>query len=469
MNVLWWIRRDLRLSDNPALQAALAELQQPGDCLLPVFILDPKLAYAVNTAAARLDFLFAGLRALNADLRERHSHLLIRQGDPLEELACLFAESESTLIVAEADVSPFARRRDAAVAARLPLRLVGSPLVFPPGSVVKADGSPYTVFTPFAKAWKALPFPGAPLPPPGAFGQQPAAASLEIPAPQTSSLLFPPGEAHALARLRAFTAGPNALIYRYQATRNTLHPTDTSLLSPYLRFGMISARQSAHAARQAIETAPDTLARQSAETWLNELIWREFFANILYHFPHVLRHSFRPGLRRIAWQNDPAHFAAWCHGQTGYPVVDAAMRQLLASGWMHNRARMITASFLVKDLLVDWRWGERWFMQHLLDGDPAANNGGWQWTAGTGTDAAPYFRIFNPVSQGEKFDPQGAYVRHWLPELANVPGEYIHQPWLMPLELQKSSGCLLGIHYPLPIVNHAHARQRALAAYAAAR
>ena len=206
-------------------------------------------------------------------------------------------------------------------------------------------------------------------------------------------------------------------------------------------------------------------ARQSAETWLNELIWREFYMAILYHFPNVLREAFRPELRAIPWSNDPAQFAAWCEGRTGYPVVDAAMRQLVETGWMHNRARMIVASFLVKDLLIDWRWGERFFMEHLIDGDPAANNGGWQWTAGVGTDAAPYFRVFNPTLQAAKFDPDGAYVRRWVPELARVPDKHIHAPWLMPLDVQRTAGCVIGQGYPAPIVDHGTARDRVLAAY----
>ena len=239
----------------------------------------------------------------------------------------------------------------------------------------------------------------------------------------------------------------------------------TSRLSPYLRFGMISARQCAVAALEAMAAAPDEAARQGAETWLNELIWREFYMAILYHFPNVLQEAFRPELRAIPWSNDPAQFAAWCEGRTGYPVVDAAMRQLVETGWMHNRARMIVASFLVKDLLIDWRWGERFFMQHLIDGDPAANNGGWQWTAGVGTDAAPYFRVFNPTLQAAKFDPDGAYVRRWLPELARVPDKHIHAPWLMPLDVQRTAGCVIGQGYPAPIVEHGAARDRVLAAY----
>jgi deoxyribodipyrimidine photo-lyase len=218
-----------------------------------------------------------------------------------------------------------------------------------------------------------------------------------------------------------------------------------------------------------LAAAPDEDALKGVQTWLNELIWREFYVSILYHFTHVLDRSFRPNLRDIRWENDEASFAAWCAGHTGYPIVDAAMRPLVETGWMHNRARMIVASFLVKDLLIDWRWGERTFMQHLIDGDPAANNGGWQWTAGTGTDAAPYFRIFNPVLQGKRHDPQGAYVRRWVTELAGVPNRYIHAPWEMDAETQRASRCVIGRDYPAPIVDHRLARERTLEAYRSAR
>ena len=254
-------------------------------------------------------------------------------------------------------------------------------------------------------------------------------------------------------------------IYHYADARNRMGLDGTSQLSPYLRFGMLSARQAAVAAYSAIASAPSVEARKNAETWLNELIWREFYISILYHFPDVSRQAFRADLRDIPWRNDRQEFEAWCEGHTGYPVVDAAMRQLKQTGWMHNRARMIVASFLVKDLLIDWRWGERWFMQNLVDGDPAANNGGWQWTAGVGTDAAPYFRVFNPVLQGQRFDPDGAYVRRWVPELANVPSKFIHKPWEMPADVQRASGCIIGQDYPTPIVNHVEARERVLSAY----
>jgi deoxyribodipyrimidine photo-lyase len=466
---IWWARRDLRLADNQALDGAMVR----ADCVIPAFVLDPVLLDAPDAGEKRVAFLLGGLRALDADLRARGSRLIVRQGDPAQELAALAAESGAEAIFAEADDWPYARQRDARVAATLPLELVGGLTVHPSGAVLKADGTPYTVFTPFSRRWKGLPLPdaGALLPAPERISTPSDVSSLPIPeAPALPSAVpFPPGEAEARRRLAAFVEGEDAPVYRYAAMRDRMDVDGTSRLSPYLRFGALSARQAVAAAQAAVEAAPDADARKGAGTWLNELIWREFYQAILYYFPGVLEESFRANLRVIRWENDEMAFAAWREGRTGYPVVDAAMRQLIRTGWMHNRARMIVASFLTKDLLIDWRWGEGAFMQHLVDGDPAANNGGWQWTAGTGTDAAPYFRIFNPVLQGKKHDPEGAYVRRWVEELARVPDAFIHEPWKMPPQVQASSGCVIGRDYPAPIVDHAWARERTLAAYAQAR
>ena len=336
--------------------------------------------------------------------------------------------------------------------------------VFPPQMLYKANGEPYTVFTPFSRMWRSLPASSSCLPVPEQLPAVPELFSLEIPTQPQHPIdnSFKASEQEAQKRLSNFTTDE---IFEYANTRNRMDLEGTSQLSPYLRLGMLSARQTVWAARQASDSAVTATAREGVETWLNELIWREFFAAILYHFPFVRGTAFKAELRTIAWRNDPAELAAWKAGLTGYPVVDAAMRQLNATGWMHNRSRMITASFLTKDLLIDWREGERFFMQQLLDGDPASNNGGWQWTAGTGTDAAPYFRVFNPILQGLKFDPQGNYVRQWVPELAKVPTKNIHAPWEMPIELQKQVGCVVGSDYPAPIVDHAMARKRVLLAY----
>jgi deoxyribodipyrimidine photo-lyase len=461
---LWWIRRDLRLTDNQALSQALQE----AEIVIPVFILDPALRASPYTAPRREEFLFDGLRRLEEGLIERGSRLILREGKPKETLEKLVQESGAQGIFAEEDYSPYAQQRDERVRQSLPLRLAGSPVVRSPWSVLKPDATPYTVFTPYSRAWKAL---GAPrwLPAPERL---PSAAHLQsLPIPQSSAALaksssFIAGETEAQRRLAKFVSGDDAPIFLYEERRNHLAEAGTSGLSPYLRFGMLSARQAASEAYRLMQETSGTVVSKSVETWLNELIWREFYVQILNHFPHARRESFREPFRAIPWQNDPADYEAWCMGQTGVPVVDAAMRQLLETGWMHNRARMITASFLTKDLLIDWRWGERWFMQHLVDGDPAANNGGWQWTAGTGTDAAPYFRIFNPVTQSLKFDPQARYIRQWVPELLNVPDEFVHQPWTMPADLQRKTGVILGKAYPFPLVDHALARERALVAYA---
>ena len=458
---LWWIRRDLRLADNAALDAALRH-----GAVVPVFILDPDAAGSRYHARAerRRAFLHAGLRALDADLRAHGSRLVVRAGRPLPVLAQLLAESQATAIFAEEDFSPYARRRDAAVQQALPLTLTAGVTVHHPANVQKATGGPYTVFTPFSKAWRSLrpPAPADLIPPPA---QLPAVepALVAGPVPETPAPAgFPAGEAEARRRLERFLAGP---IFAYAEGRNWLGEAGTAGLSPYFRFGMLSARTAAVAAQEAARSASGAPARQGAETWLNELIWREFYIAVLYHFPHVLRMAFNPTLRAIAWRDAPEDLAAWQAGRTGYPVVDAAMRQLAQTGWMHNRGRMLAASFLVKDLLLDWRLGEQWFMDQLVDGDPAANNGGWQWTAGTGTDAAPYFRIFNPVLQGRKFDPAGRFIRRYVPELARVPDQYLHEPWKMPPLEQRLAGCLIGRDYPAPIVDRSRVKARTLAAY----
>ncbi len=459
--VLWWVRRDLRLADNPALSAALAHAPH----VVPVFILDPALldAPGPSLAAKRQAFLFGGLRHLEDDLRAIGSELMVRRGQPVAVLAQLLVETGAQAIYAAEDFSPYARRRDALVARHLPLKLAGGVTLHHPREVVKADGSPHTTFAAFSRAWQALARPGERelLPAPTRLYHPGAYASYPLPQPTTPSH-FLPGETPARAALLSFI---DEWVFAYADGRNRLDGDSTSALSPYLRFGMISAREVVVAALRAIQSAPHAQARRSAEAWLNELIWREYYCAILYHFPDVRRRAFQPRLRNIEWQNDQHAFQVWCAGRTGFPVVDAAMRQLAETGWMHNRARMITASFLVKDLLIDWRWGEQWFMRHLVDGDPAANNGGWQWVAGVGAGAAAYFRVFNPVAQARKCDPSGDYARAWIPELRRVPDAYIHEPWTMPIDIQRQARCLIGQDYPAPIVDHAVARQQALAAY----
>ena len=462
---IWWIRRDLRLADNQALIKAISQARE----VVPLFILDPKLINSRNQSEKRIAFLYLGLKKLDADLRKLGSRLVIRRGDALETLSKMINDFQISGIFAEADFSPYARTRDARVAAVLPMTLVGSTGLRHPTTVVKDDGSAYTVYTPYLRAWKKH---GSPsrwelLPRPERIVSLKDIESEPFPESKYAGdeMHFQPGEEDANLRLDRFIEIKRGRILNYGDLRNRMDIDGTSGLSPYLRFGMVSARQVIVAANEAIQLASGPEEESSAATWLNELVWREFYISILFHFPEVAKQSFRPELRGIQWTDDPEGFDAWKRGATGYPAVDAGMRQLRATGWMHNRARMITASFLVKDLLIDWRLGEAYFMQQLIDGDPAENNGGWQWTAGTGTDAAPYFRIFNPTLQGKKFDPQGAYIRRWVPELDSVPGEYIYQPWLMTPGLQTKTGCIIGKTYPDPIVDHNQQRQLALAMY----
>ena len=329
---------------------------------------------------------------------------------------------------------------------------------------MKSDGTAYTVFTPFSKTWKTLPKTSKTYPNP-----------IKIPAAEhnfTSLLLpdvsalphFPASTIEAKKRLRQFIQEP---IFHYSQGRNMLDQPGTSTLSPYLRFGLLSIESGYQAARKAYESTTLAEEKKGVETWINELIWREFYVNILYHFPNVLHEAFYEHRRQIPWRYEANELHAWQQGLTGYPVVDACMRQLNQTGWMYNRGRMIVASYLTKDLLHNWQLGEQYFMQQLADGDPAANNGGWQWTAGVGTDAAPYFRIFNPILQSKKFDPQGIFIRKWIPELKKVPQEYIHEPWTMPLDQQQECNCVIGKHYPNPIVDRAIVTDRVMQAFKA--
>lgn len=454
MTAIWWIRRDIRLSDNPALRAALQHAT-----VIPLFILDPHLLS--RTPQRRQHFLFGGLRQLDEALRQRGSALVIRHGNPLTILTDLIQASASpAAIYAEEDFSPYARHRDAQIARELPLTLIHGQTVHHPLAVVKANGAPYTIFTPFSRMWKSLLPPSLdPLPAPERLPAHPyisESASTRLPETQSApaSAIFPPGELEARRRLKDFL---QKKIFAYSEDRNRMDLDGTSALSPYLRFGMISLRQAAASARHASAHAENTEAQKSAEHYLNELIWREFYIAILYHFPHVSKRAFNPALANIPWRDDEHDFAAWKEGRTGIPIVDAAMRQLRETGWMHNRARMIAASFLTKDLLINWQSGERWFMDNLLDGDPAANNGGWQWTAGTGTDAAPYFRIFNPVLQSAKFDPHGNYIRKWVPELRALKAPDIHAPW--------EKGIRVPGYPARPIVDRDKVKDRTLSAY----
>lgn len=473
--VIWWIRRDLRLDDNTALAGALAHAGEA----LPVFVLDDHLLASQRLRGPRVAWMLDGLRALDADLRERGSSLIVRRGDPATELPRLCAEAGAGGVFFNRDTSPYAARRDETVsralgAAGFAVRAYHDATLRQPGELVSGRGTPYEVYSPFRRAWLSLPPPSAlPLDPrPGAFVPAGAIASLPIPSPAelgcapVAAPTGAAGELNAAERLESFLAGP---VSHYATHRDRLDLDGTSRLSPYLRWGMLGPRRCYWSAVRALEAAPDEAARRSVSMWIDELIWREFFAHILSAHPSSVRRNLRPAYDSLAWENRDDWLAAWTEGRTGYPVVDAAMRQMRATGWMHNRARMIVASFLCKDLLIDWRLGEAVFMRWLLDGDVANNVGNWQWAAGTGADAAPYFRVFNPTAQGQRFDPEGRYIRRWVPELAHTPTALIHTSERMTPAEQRQAGCLIGRDYPAAIVDHATQRRRALAMYAAAR
>ncbi|QOL13895.1 deoxyribodipyrimidine photo-lyase [Dickeya dianthicola] len=467
---LVWFRHDLRLTDNLALHAAC---QDPDARVEAVFIATPQQWASHAMAPCQAAFLLDNLRCLQQALGEKGIPLHYRQCDDFAAsvrwLADFCRERQATRLFYNRQYEWNERQRDRqleqALAGVSECRGFDDSLLLPPGSVVTGSGDMYQVFTPFRTAFlKCLQqrdVASVPAPAARRQGDITLASLAPFDYPQTDVHAdFPAGEAAALQRLRQFCR-EQVMLYHEQRDLPAL--AATSKLSPYLALGILSPRQCFNRLRM---EHPDWLARSDsgAFTWFNELVWREFYRHLLVFSPTLCQHQpFIGWTRRVAWRNAPDELAAWQRGETGYPIVDAAMRQLNHTGWMHNRLRMICASFLVKDLLHDWREGERYFMSQLLDGDLAANNGGWQWAASTGTDAAPYFRIFNPTTQGERFDPDGEFVRRWVPELAQIPGKAVHQPHDWAARQQRQ------IDYPLPIVDHKQARTRTLAAFEAAK
>ncbi|MBM4383568.1 MAG: deoxyribodipyrimidine photo-lyase [Deltaproteobacteria bacterium] len=462
MNTVHWFRADLRLADNTALSEAAARSER----LACLFVLDDALLASPRMGAARLRFLRGCLEALAADLAKRGHRLALRRGDPRRAVAAFAREVGAQRVFWNRDTTPYARRRDAAVEASLAKAGISAHackdrVVFEGAELRTGEGRGYQVFTPFRNRWlarfreAALPEP-RPLRLPAPLAATERAELLGALARFDEGVPLPPaGEAAARRRLAQFCT---RAIGAYAEARDIPGIDGTSRLSHHLRFGTLSARACVRAAQDTALEHPQL--RGGAMKWQDELIWREFYAAVLEEHPRVLTRAFRPEYDAVRWNEDPSGFAAWCAGRTGYPIVDAGMRQLVATGWMHNRARMIAASFLTKDLLVDWRRGEHFFLQHLVDGDPASNNGGWQWSASTGTDAQPYFRIFSPTAQGERFDPTGAFVRRWIPELRDVPDKLVHRPWEAPM---------LAPEYPARVVMHEERRVEAVRRFEAVR
>lgn len=484
-----WLRRDIRLADN----AALAYAAEGGRLVIPVFIWDPAILTRSDTGGQRISFLKQSLDVLDADLQGRGSRLLVRQGQPEEELLLLARELGAGLVVFNRDYEPLARARDQQVtealqAAGIVVQSFNSHLLTEPGQVLSGKGEPYTVYTPFKRAaLERLLFapPSIPGIPANLRLPEPVLAKVEgLQQGAPANLLEgieahhqPGGEAAALARLKQFASNlvernedGETPIAQYASQRNFPADPGTSRLSAHLRMGTIGVRTCYQAALQAsglLADRPPSPQSHGGESWIGELLWRDFYYQIMWHYPQVETEPLQAKYKTLATLDNQSYVDVWAAGQTGYPIVDAGVRQMNTLAWMHNRVRMVTASFFCKHLRLDYRLGERIFMQRLEDGDLASNNGGWQWVAGSGTDAQPYYRIFNPTLQGERYDPAGDYVRQFVPELANVPQKYIHSPWLMPTEVQQQAGCVIGKHYPAPIVDHKEARVAALAMYEA--
>jgi len=481
--VILWFRRDLRLSDHPALVAAAAFAKERGASLLPIFIWEPGLIAGPRSSANRTWFLRESVTELAGSLRELGSSLVELQGPAATALPRLISElratagSDEIALFLTRDHTPFARKRDRAVADLLAplgvqMHAKRGLVVVEPEELLTGGGTPYGVYTPYFRRWLELVDASTPLPAPKKLPPLPTPTPkstvdqtlLDAHAVPTAQIneLPKPGERAARAHADAW----RRLVSEYASRRNTLADTaGTSHLSAALHIGLLSPRELV--ARELPLPPVQEGERSGERLWVSQIAWRDFYTQVLWHAPHAAHGAWRPSYDAIKWSDDQRLLEAWKNGATGYPIVDAGMRQLVATGFMHNRARMITASFLTKDLLIDWRVGEAHFLRHLVDGDIAANNGGWQWCAGSGTDAQPYFRIFNPVTQAGNFDPDGEYVRRWVPELAALHTPAIHAPWAHPKALSEV-GITLGVDYPEPIVDHAEARQRTLAAYSVA-
>jgi deoxyribodipyrimidine photo-lyase len=467
-----WLRQDLRLGDNPALHAAAATSRP----LVLVYILDDETPARWRIGAASRWWLHKSLEALGREIEKRRGRLLLRRGRAEDILSKLVHEIGAAAVFWNRCYEPYAVRRDEALkqslaAAGVEVKSFNGALLNEPWTVSTKSGEPFKVFTPYWRACQQMEA-RAPLPAPKRLESYAgdlaceALASWGLPPTKPNwaqgfEPLWTPGEAGAHTRLKHFV---EEKLHAYADARDQLGEDGTSRLSPHLHWGEISPVQ----ARAAIEAAAaqDPSLLRGAEKFLAELGWREFSYSLLFHWPALPERNWRASFDAFPWREDEKALDAWRRGRTGYPVVDAAMRELWAAGAMHNRARMIAASFLIKHLLIDWRRGEDWFWDTLLDADLASNAASWQWVAGSGADAAPYFRIFNPVAQGGRYDADGAYVRRWVPELARLPNDVIHRPWEADTRVLREAGVELGRSYPRPIVDHAAARARALAAFA---
>ncbi len=466
---LFWFRRDLRDHDNAGLYHALKDAKE----VWCVFVFDREILDLLPSRRdRRVEFIWHSVQELDAALRKSGGGLIVRHAKARDALPALAAELKVDAVFTNQDYEPAAIARDEQVADALKTLGIAfhsfkDTVIFEKDEVLTQAGGTFSVFTPYKNAWlKRLAEGGGQFqsahpvehyvqalarPPAGSL---PSLQDMGFETAELRDLGITPGMRGAETLLSDFRNRMGG----YKDARDFPAVKGVSYLSVHNRFGTVSVRRLVQAAQAAG-------AGIGATTWLSELIWRDFYFQILWHHPHAATRAFKPAYDAIQWANDSALFAAWCEARTGYPIIDAAMRQINQTGYMHNRLRMIVASFLTKDLHIDWRWGEKYFADHLIDFDLAANNGGWQWAASSGCDAQPYFRIFNPITQSERFDPKGKFIRRYLPELAKVPDKFIHAPWTLPPLEQQAADCVIGEHYPGPVVDHATARAQTLAMY----
>ncbi len=455
--ILFWHRRDLRITDNLGLAAARKQTPK----VVGIFCLDRDILRRDDIAPARMKYMIGCLQELAQRYAAAGSQLLITQGKPSQAIPQLASALKARAVYWNLDVEPYSQKRDREVTIALkekgiPIQNFWDQLLHPPGAILTKSEQPYKVYTPFWRNWSQQSKPNLSQIPNSLEGLTPTEIAtaqqthvIKLPTAEDlgynweNPLLLSPGETTAQERLEAFC---DSAIYQYDEQRNFPFNEGTSQLSAALKFGAISIRTIWQATIKALENCRSEEARNNIITWQKELAWREFYQHCLYFFPELEQGAYRPAFKNFPWENNPEYFQAWCQGKTGYPIVDAAMRQLNETAWMHNRCRMIVASFLTKDLIIDWRWGEKYFMQTLFDGDLAANNGGWQWSASSGMDPKP-LRIFNPASQAQKFDSEAEYIRQWLPEISSIDTEYLVTGKIPDLERYRCN-------YPQPIIDH---------------
>ncbi|MEM7463776.1 MAG: deoxyribodipyrimidine photo-lyase [Pseudomonadota bacterium] len=462
-----WFRDDLRIADNPALEYASSQ-NRP---IIPLFIFETNLPEHAHLGGAQKWMLHHALKSLDANLKTLGARLILAEGDALEILQGLVSRHGAGSVYWNRRYTQYGIKTDINIKStltedKIEARSFQAALLHEPSKILTAAGGPFKVYSPFWRAFERQPAPRPVLPKPVQMTGMDGIGSLEIDdfallptRPDWASGLretWDASESGAQDCLDEFVANG---LHGYAKGRDIPAKKNVSRLSPYLRYGLVSPYQLWHAAVEADAPENDKLK------FCKELVWREFSYHLLYHFPSLGWQNFNSSFDDFPWLKESRDIKAWQKGKTGYPLVDAGMRELWHTGYMHNRVRMVTASFLIKHLMVDWRVGERWFWDTLVDADPASNTASWQWVAGSGADAAPYFRIFNPIIQGKKFDPDGTYVRKWVPELSGLPDKYLHEPWLAPEHVQEEAGIQMGTSYPFPIVDHKAARDRALDAY----